>query len=489
MKASIVLATANARYSHTAFGLRWLHANLGELREKAVVREFTIRDSAEHITEAVLAHDPRIAGFGVYIWNVGLITEAVKRLKQARPDVAVVVGGPEASHEYEGTALFEAADYLVRGEGELAFAELAAGLLAGGGGRTRPVRKVISREVEALGELRRPYDSYTEEDIARRVVYVESSRGCPFRCGFCLSSLDKGVREFPLEPFLADIAHLMERGARQFKFVDRTFNLRQPRVNAILGFFLARAVENLRLHFEIVPDRLTGDTLELFGRFPPGALHLEAGVQSFNESALAAVSRPQDLAKTVANLGYLRERTGALIHADLIAGLPGETWESFGDGFDRLVGLRPHALQVGILKRLKGAPLARYGGPHKLAFRREPPYEVVETDLIDAGRVGRIKRFARYFDIYYNSGNFPRTCPMIWEKSGAPFESFMAFSDFLWEKTQKTHALPLAEWARLLYAFLVTAGAADKDAAAAAVERDFRRVPGRKDRLRLNSAI
>jgi len=489
MKKSIVLATANARYSHTAFGLRWLYANLGELRGQAVVREFTIRDSAERIAAAVLEHEPRVAGFGVYIWNFGLLTEAIELLKAARPDVAVVVGGPEASHEYEGTALFDTADYLVRGEGEVAFAQLAAGLLRCGGSLTPPTEKVVDGGAVDVAGLRTPYELYTEEDIARRVVYVESSRGCPFRCGFCLSSLDKGVREFPIEPFLIEMGRLVDRGARQFKFVDRTFNLRQERVTAVLNWFLERPLDGLRLHFEIVPDRLTAETFELFGRFPPGALHLEAGVQSFNPDALAAVSRRQDLEKTVSNLRFLREQTGALIHADLVAGLPGETWESFAGGFDRLVGLRPHALQVGILKRLKGTPLARYDGPHKLAFRAEPPYGITETDLIDAARIARIKRFARYFDVYYNSGNFPRTCCMIWEKSGAPFQSFMSFSDFLWEKTRKTHAVPLAESARLLYKFLTTAGGIDADTAAAAVEKDFRRLPGRRDRLRLNSAI
>lgn len=483
MDTTIVLATANARYSHTAFGLRWLHANLGPLRDRACIREFTIRDSAQHICETLIGLSPRILGLGVYIWNVQLITEAVRLIKAARPDIDVVIGGPEVSHEYEGTELFGLADYLVRGEGELAFAELATRLLTG----QRPSEKVVYGRPDDLSRLVSPYGAYTDEDIARRILYVESSRGCPFRCEFCLSSLDGGVREHPLDEFLADMDRLVQRGARQFKFVDRTFNLSQRRVDAILSFFLDRSLEGLRLHFEIVPDRLTPETLGLFRKFPPGALHLEVGIQSFNAETLAAISRRQDLDKTMRNLRFLRNETGALLHADLVAGLPGESWETFAAGFDRLIGAGPHELQVGVLKRLKGAPISRHAAPRAMRFNPEPPYEVIETDLIDAARMERIKRFARYFDIYYNSGRFPSSCPMIWLNAQSPFAAFMEFSGFVWQEAGRAHGIPLAESAQLLYRFLVTRRDIAAGTAALAVEGDFRRLPGRKDKLEFQS--
>jgi radical SAM superfamily enzyme YgiQ (UPF0313 family) len=481
MDTPIILATANARYGHTAIGLRWLRANLGPLRDRALIHEFTIRDAAPHVARALLECNPRLIGLGVYIWNVGLMTEVVRLLKAERPEVTVVVGGPEVSYEYETTPLFRSADYLVRGEGELAFADLAEGVLAG----RPPTEKVLHNPPGDLGRLCSPYNEYTGEDIARRILYVESSRGCPYRCAFCLSSIEGGVREFPLEPFLDDLAGLINRGARRFKFVDRTFNLRQKRIDAILEFFLVRWDENFRLHFEIVPDRLTPATLESFARFPPGALHLEVGVQSLNHEALEAVSRRQDPRKTVENLRLLRDRTGAIVHADLIAGLPGENLDSFGRGFDALAALRPHELQVGVLKRLKGTPLARYTGPHTMVFRPDPPYDVLETDAIPANDIERIKRFARYFDIYYNSGNFPLSCPSLWKNAQSPFRAFMAFSDFIWGKTQRTHAFPLAESAHMLFEALVGNKNIGADEAAALVETDFRRIPGRKDRLQL----
>jgi radical SAM superfamily enzyme YgiQ (UPF0313 family) len=476
---SIILTTINARYSHTAFGLRWLWANLGPLRDQAVVREFHLRHAAHDIVEALLAEDPRIIGFGVYIWNLPLISEVVQTIKAVRPGIVLVLGGPEASHEYEGTDLFAAADFLVRGEGEEAFARLAQDVLNGG----RPVEKVIESEPPDLDKLALPYDAYTDEDIAQRVVYVEASRGCPFRCEFCLSSLDLCVREFPLDPFFDAMQKLIDRGTRLFKFVDRTFNLRPDRVDAILDFFLERWQDGMQLHFEILPDRLSEHMLERMARFPAEGLHLEVGVQSLCPEALEAISRPQDLDLTERNLRFLRHQTSALIHVDLVAGLPGESWESLAAGFDRLLALRPHHIQVGILKRLKGAPIARHAESHAMAFSRKPPYAVLQTDLLDFTQVQRIKRFARYFDLYYNSENFPDTLPFLWRTGPSAFDVFMALSDGLWAATERTHQLPLPRLAQHLHDFLVQSGIEDPLVIADAVKQDYHRLPGRKDKL------
>ena len=475
----IILATVNARYSHAAFGLRWIWANLGALRDQTVIREFTLGQSAGEIAEALLGEEPRVLGLGVYIWNVTVLTQVVQVVKAVRPEVVVVLGGPEASHEYEGTALFESADYLIRGEGEVAFAELAGALLEA----EKPGEKVIPAEALDLANLVLPYDAYTEEDLARRLIYVEASRGCPFRCEFCLSSLDLRVREFPLEPFLEAMSRLIERGVRQFKFVDRTFNLRPERVAAVLQFFRERWRDGMRLHFEIVPDRLSKETLGLIAEFPAGGLHLEAGVQTFDPEVLELISRKQDVARTEETLRFLRRETGALIHADLLVGLPGESCLSIAASFNRLMALEPHELQVGILKRLKGTAIARFSATHALAFSTHPPYEVLQTDRLRFEQMQRLKRFARYFDVYYNSGNFPRSLPLLWRTRPSAFTAFMDFSDAVWRTTGRTHELPLVEQVRQLHAFLVGARVDDTQTIANALREDFHRVPGRKDRL------
>ncbi len=477
---TIVLATANARYSHAAFGLRWLWANLGPLRPCASIREFTLMQPPLEIAEALLADEPRIIGLGVYIWNVTLMTQVAQAIKAVRPDIVLVAGGPEISYEFEDTALFKIADYLIPGEADLAFADLAQAIMAD----RAPRERVIRADLPDCDTLVPPYEAYAEEDLAQRVLYVEASRGCPFRCEFCLSSLQPRVREFPLEPFLAQMARLLERGARQFVFVDRTFNLRQERVEAILRFFLDRWRDGLRLHFEIVPDRLNARTLDLIAAFPPAGLHLEVGVQSFNQESLAAIARTQDSDATLENLRYLRERTGALIHADLVAGLPGETWESFASGFDRLLSTRPHELQAGILKRLKGAPIARHVTARTMAFAEHPPYEILQTDTLAFEQLQRIKRFARYLDLYYNSGQFPSSLALLWGSRPSAFDAFMALSDSIWDTTHRTHEFPLVQLARHLHTFLTqNTDAERRQTVDEAITRDFHRIPGRKDKL------
>lgn len=474
----IILTTINARYYHTAFGLRYLMANLDEdVRAQTAIREFQVGQMPLQIAEALLAESPSVIGFGVYIWNVGAVTEAARIIKAVRPEITIVLGGPEISHEYESTELFALADFLIRGEGETAFAELSRALLGG----ERPAKKVMEPQSPEPGGLAHPYDLYSDEDIARRKIFVETSRGCPFRCEFCLSSIEATVREFPLEPFFANMARLIERGALEFIFIDRTVNLNVPRVLAILNFFSERWREGMHLHFEIVPDLLSATLLEAIAGFPTGALHLEVGLQTLNPEVQAAISRRQDIEKTMANLQYLGERTGAWIHADLIIGLPGETWESFAAGFDRLIAFGPQQVQVGVLKRLKGAPIARHTAAHGMAYSAQPPYEILQNRNIDFFQMQRLKRFARYFELYYNSGNFPESLGLLFASRASAFEAFMALSDFIWQRTGRTHELPLLTLARQLYEFLEPT--CDGQALAGALNRDYHRLPGRREKL------
>ncbi|MCA8987998.1 MAG: B12-binding domain-containing radical SAM protein, partial [Planctomycetaceae bacterium] len=352
----LVLATLNARYWHSSFGLRYLHANLAELQERAVIREFVINDQLNDILEKILSEDPRIVGFGVYIWNIEQTTQLVQNLKQVRPEITVVIGGPEVSYELEGQPIVSVADYVITGEADIAFRDLCRDLLSG----RRPLEKVNAGGIPTLDQVEMPYDFYTAEDLQHRILYVEASRGCPFQCEFCLSSLDIPVRQFDVDSFLAAMQNLFDRGARHFKFVDRTFNLNIRVGVAILQFFLERYEPGLFLHFEMIPDRLPSQLKELIAQFPNGALQFEIGIQTFNEQVEQNISRRQNHEKLIENFRFLREQTGVHIHADLIVGLPGESLESFAAGFDKLVELDPQEIQVGILKRLKGTPIIRH---------------------------------------------------------------------------------------------------------------------------------
>jgi radical SAM superfamily enzyme YgiQ (UPF0313 family) len=470
----IVLATLNAKYIHASFGLRYLHANLGDLRERAEIAEFDINQRPLEIVERVLALNPRIVGFGVYIWNVIETTEVVSALKRIAPEIIVVLGGPEVSYETEGQGIVAIADHVVTGEADTTFPKVAADLLAG-----KPLPKVIVAELPKLDALAFPYGLYTDHDLAHRVIYVEASRGCPFTCEFCLSSLDIPVRAFALEPFLAEMKRLLDRGARQFKFVDRTFNLHLPTSSAILQFFLDHWIDGMFVHFEMIPDRLPEQLRALIAKFPPGALQFEVGIQTFDELASKNISRRQNLTRLADNFHYLRGNTGVHIHADLIVGLPGEGIESFGRGFDQLILLRPQEIQVGILKRLRGTPIVRHDSEYAMIYADRPPYEILQTRDISFSDMQRMRRFARYWDLLGNSGNFLDALPLMWSNGASPFQQMLALSDWLWATLRRTHEIALQNLAESLHGFLVENVGVAAGEAAAAIIRDWQRI-GRK---------
>jgi radical SAM superfamily enzyme YgiQ (UPF0313 family) len=471
----IVLATLNAKYIHAAFGLRYLLANLGELRDRAVIAEFDINQRPLEIVEKLLAHQPRIIGLGVYIWNTVQTTEVVSLLKRIAPQVKIILGGPEVSYEIDQQEIVALADHVITGEADLAFGEACRALL-----EERPLPKVIVAELPKLEQLALPYDLYTDADLQHRVIYVEASRGCPFTCEFCLSSLDIPVRAVPLDAFLTALESLLARGATQFKFVDRTFNLHLPTSRAILQFFLDRWRDGLFVHFEMVPDRLPEQLRELLAKFPPGGVQLEVGIQTFDEQASKNISRRQNLTKLEANFRYLRAHTGVHIHADLIVGLPGEDLESFGRGFDRLVALQPQEIQVGILKRLRGTPIVRHDAEHQMVYSSHPPYEILQSRQLDFSTMQRMRRFARFWDLLGNSGNFVATTPLLWSGGTSPFASFLAFSDWLYAQIQRTHTIALETLARQLWTYLVEVAKSDRATVAEALAQDWRRT-GRKD--------
>lgn len=473
--ADIVLTTLNARFIHSAFGLRYLYANMGNLQPRTEMLEFGINQHSVEILDAILKHEPRIVGLGVYIWNVDAATRIVADLKRLRPEIVVILGGPEVSYETIGQPIVDLADYVITGEADLAFAEVCDGILAG----RPPAEKIIPAALPDFDRLQLPYGFYTDDDIAHRVLYVEASRGCPFTCEFCLSALEIPVRQAPLAPFLESMQALLDRGARQFKFVDRTFNLNLRVGTEILTFFLERYEPGLFLHFEMIPDRLPEPLRALIARFPPGALQFEVGIQTFDEQVSERISRRQNNRLVAENLRFLRDETGVHVHADLIVGLPGESLDHFGDGFDRLVALRPQEIQVGMLKRLRGTPIVRHDEEWDMRYSPGAPYEILQNRLIDFAEMSRMRRFARYWDLVANSGNFVNSLPLIWG-DGSPFRGFMKFADWLFAREGRAHGIPLTRLVERVFEFATEIAGADEQLAAQTLFRDYRRA-GRRD--------
>ena len=471
----IVLTTLNAKFIHAAFGLRYLFANLGELQPRTVIAEFDINQRPLDIAEKLLAHKPKIIGLGVYIWNVAETARVIATIKRVRPETIIILGGPEVSFETEQQEIVRLADHIITGEADLNFAEVCGQILSG----RHPQDKIIAAPLPEVSQLALPYDFYTAADIAHRVIYVEASRGCPFTCEFCLSSLDVPVRAVELDKFLAAMQRLLDRGLKQFKFVDRTFNLNIATSHAILEFFLVRHQPGNFYHFEMVPDRLPAELREVIVRFPPGALQFEVGVQTFNPEVGQNISRRQNYERLEENLRFLRQQTGVHIHADLIVGLPGETLASFAAGFDRLVALGPQEIQVGILKRLRGTPIIRHDAEWQVIYNPHPPYEILQNKLIDFATMQRLRRFAKYWDLVGNSGNFLETTPLLWD-NGSPFANFLRFSDWLYAQTECTDGIALTRLAELLFEFLTREQQLPARPTAETLGRDYRR-GGRHD--------
>jgi len=476
--AEIVLSTLNAKYIHASFGLRYLLANLGTLQSTACLVEFDINQRPTDIAEVLLAREPKIVGLGVYIWNVAPTTELVATLKRIRPDLTIILGGPEVSYELENQPIVQMADYVITGEADLAFADICGRLLSG----ERPATKILPATLPEFSQLALPYHLYNEQDIAHRVIYVEASRGCPFTCEFCLSSLDIPVRQVPLPLLLENLERLLARGAKQFKFVDRTFNLNLQISRAILEFFLARYEPGHFFHFEMVPDRLPDALREVIAKFPSGALQFEVGIQTFNEEVGALIKRRQNYQRLEDNMRFLRQQTGVHIHADLIVGLPSETLKSFAAGFDRLISLGPQEIQVGILKRLRGTPIIRHDAEFQMVYNPHPPYEILQNRLIDFAAMQRLRRFARYWDMVGNSGNFIESCPLLWNgPEQSPFQGFLRWSDWLHERLHRTDAIALTSLMELLFEFLTKQLHLTPGKIAGALWQDYQRA-GRKDK-------
>ena len=461
---TILLSTLNARYTHASLGLRYLAANMGPLQDQTTIQEFVIGAKTTDLVERILAHAPRVVGFGVYIWNVEETTRLVAMLKRVAPQVTIILGGPEVSHETGEQEIVKLADYVVTGWGDVTFPKLCREILDG----PKPIMKVHAGVQPPMEDIVLPYTLYSEDDIANRTLYVEASRGCPFKCEFCLSSLDKTAWPFPLDAFLAEMETMYARGARLFKFVDRTFNLNVKTSLRIMQFFLdkieAYPNDPVYAHFELVPDHLPEALKETIAKFPSGALQFEIGIQSFNPEVQSLVSRRQNNEKAAENIRWLTQNSTAHLHVDLIAGLPGEDVASFARGFDQLVSLGAEEIQFGILKRLRGTPIIRHTQEFGMVYDPYPPYTVLATNRIDFATMQRLVRFARYWDLVANSGRFANTIPVL--LGDAPFDNFMAFSDWIYAHTDATHRIALDRLAKLVAQWLQLRGMEASEAAA-----------------------
>ena len=471
--ANILLTTLNSRYSHSSLALRYLYANLYEFQEDAKILEFVINENIQNIAEQILTCKPKIVAIGVYIWNASDIYELLHVIKKVSPKTVVVLGGPEASH-LPHRVNFDRADYIIKGEGEIAFYKLCKEILSG----SYPKERIISSGMVDVRALKLPYQFYTQQDIQNRHIYVEVSRGCPFLCEFCLSSVDEKMRNFDLDILLNEFEILWQKGVRDFKFIDRTFNTNIRIANRILDFFLSKEPPYFA-HFEVIPDHFPEPLKEKLKQFPSGSLQLEIGIQTLDIEIANNINRPLKLDKIRENIRFLDTHTTAHIHLDLIVGLPGESIEGVGRNLDELVSLSTSEIQIGILKKLSGTTLTRHDEKHGMIYSDIPPYDLLQNDLVSFAQMQEMKRFSRFWDLLYNSGNFKTTLPLLWGDKSV-FDNFFDFSRWIFTQTASTWKISLDRLAKLLYEYLLHVKGYEAEFLAAYMIDDLLKIKGRK---------
>ena len=468
----IILTTLNSRYTHTSIALRYLYANLKELKNNAQILEFSINDATQSIAEKLLDSNPDIVGIGTYIWNVSQVHELIHILKKISPNLKIVLGGPEVTHEPFRVNLDDA-DYIIQGEGDIAFYELCRNILD----KKQMPSRIIKMNMPSLQAIQLPYDYYTDDDIKNRYIYVEASRGCPFECEFCLSSMDEKVRAFDLDILLQEFEKLWQRGARNFKFIDRTFNLNMKTANRILDFFLQKEPPYFA-HFEVIPDSFPNSIKEKIKLFTHGALQLEIGIQTLNPEIANNISRPLKLDKIQQNIIFLQNQTQAHIHLDLIVGLPGESLESFGKNLDKLVSISSCEIQIGILKKLSGTFINRHDEEQGMVYSNIPPYDILKNNELSFKDIQIMKRFSRFWDLTYNSSNFTSSVSLIWGNKSV-FNNFYAFCLWMYEQTNSTYKISLQRLGELLFKYLTDVKDLDEVFVAKYMLEDMMRLKGR----------
>ena len=469
----ILLTTLNARYTHSAIGLRYLYANMQELMADTSILEFTINDNIQDVAEKILTLRPSLVGLGVYIWNAEQCAELVETLKKVSPDTLIILGGPEVSHS-PLRVNFDAADYIVQGEGDLAFYQLVKAIKSG----LPPTERMIQAPLPNISKIKMPYAYYTDEDVSNRYIYVEASRGCPFQCEFCLSSMDEKVRNFDIDMFLGALETLWQRGVRNFKFIDRTFNLNVHIASRLLDFFLSKPTPYF-VHFEVIPDHFPAALKQRMTKFESATLQLEIGIQTLNLDVAKNIHRNLKMKKIEENIAFLEHETSAHMHLDLIVGLPGEDLQSFGRGLNQLWGMSASEIQIGILKKLAGTTLHRHDDAYGMVYSDKPPYDILKNNVLSFEDIQQMKRFARFWNLYYNSGNFKKSIGSLWS-DGDVFQHFFAFSLWVYQQTNSTWKISLERLAQLLFIYRTTVQKASEAELAALLLQDIMKLEGRK---------
>ena len=443
----VLFVGLNAKYIHSSLALYTIGASCQAAGQPVEIAEYTINQELLYVLGDIVGYQPEVVGIACYIWNKEMTMKLAAALKKVLPAVRIVLGGPEASGD--ATAILRqnpSVDFVVQGEGEESLPELLTELAQAGTGRSIAGIAVRYgdgvelnggvRVVEKLDDLPFPYHEQQMAALANRIIYYESSRGCPFSCSYCVSSLTRGVRTRSVEKVKEELRFFMKHGVKQVKFVDRTFNVRPEHYREIWRF-LAAADTTANFHFEIVADLLNAEEIQWLSQVEPGRFQFEIGVQTLCDSALAAIGRRNDWARLSDNVRNLRQGGNIHLHLDLIVGLPHEDMNSFRNSFNAVVSLQPDMLQIGFLKLLPGTRIRREAADHGCVSLDHAPYEILSNRWLSYREIRRLKQLEEVFEQTYNSGRFSRTLAFLIQfcADGDAFAFYQALTSW-WEQRE-----------------------------------------------------
>lgn len=440
----VLLIAVNAKYIHSnpaVYSLRaYAQAALGNQPEVGIeIAEYTINQNTENILADIYRHRPDIAAFSCYIWNWNTIQELLPELPKLLPDTKLWLGGPEVSfHAEKILAQYTQLTGIMVGEGEETFTQLVRfyhapkGQLQDIPGLVLPQGRTQPRELTDMSKL-----PFLYEDLGKfqnRIIYYESQRGCPFKCAYCLSAIDKSVRLRDIETVKKELRYFLDHKVSQVKFIDRTFNCNAAHALAIWRYLLENDNGVTNFHFEIAADLMTEEELEVLKQMRPGLIQLEIGVQSTNEQTLHAINRYMSLEHLRQVVDKIHSFHNIHQHLDLIAGLPYEDYDSFVTSFNDVYAMRPQQLQLGFLKVLKGSPIEEKAEEYGIVYNSRPPYEVLYSRWIPYDDVLRLKGIEEMVELYYNSCQFTHTLPVLEKEFSSPFALYEALSQYYEEK-------------------------------------------------------
>lgn len=437
-----VLVGINAKYIHSNLAIRYLYHYCRQQSDNLSIMEFSINDNFHHIMKSLYQSGAGIIGFSCYIWNIDLIYRLSNSLKKARPDLTIVLGGPEVSFD-TGQILADhaAVDYIIAGEGEQVFSDflkyMDCSLPDAGSIKGLTYRMdaciLVNPPAKAIGNLDVvpfPYEDLSLPD--NKIIYYETSRGCPFSCQYCLSSVETGVRYFSMDRVYSDIRCFVENGIKQVKLVDRTFNCDRKRCVDIMQYIIGLKPET-NFHLEIAADLIDEAFLETVAAAPKGLFQFEIGVQSMNPETLREIRRSMDFSRVSDNVKKLLALGNAHLHLDLIAGLPFEGYESFKESFNTVFALKPHMLQLGFLKLLKGSGLRERADRYETQYHESAPYEVISTKWLTYGEVLKLKDIEHLLESYYNTGRFGNALAYLMDAYPKPAFGFFEDLALYWD--------------------------------------------------------